>query len=1219
LYGSVEVPYFGHAAAEVIFVGESPGREEENATPPRPFIGRAGKLLRKGLLRLGAPPGRFVFVNSARCLINKKRMSADEIKKTLTYCRFPLVSYFKRQKPKLLVILGEYALNQVLRLEKISKYRGKLVWSTEFNCWCLPTYHPAYILRSPHKEPIFLGDLKEALVFVNAGFKPNNDLDFESGEVQSIRPLLNLAKTEVVRAGADTETQGLDYMDPKNFLISWSVSWADSKGWQIFIHERCSAEEAEFFYDPQVGSLGFKIPVKRAKNFDQKMRQLREFCENPRILKIFHNANYDLHHITALFKRYGLAPPEYSGIAMDTQAAAHTLDPATYVRTSLETLQRDFDDKASLWKKESGIDKTLVIQANREALTTYACLSKDSVIRMADGSSTPIRRLVSNKSTKEVLSYNEQTKQFEAKKINGWFRIVTSHRISWFKVRTGITRNGRGGLLAARYTEDHRLLTAQGWKEVRELVPGDRLVTPFVSLSPEQRQIVLGGLLGDSGLESKRKSGFAALKMGHCKKQWSYLEWKTSFFKDMLRVGEIRNPRNSIINGYAAKTTAYKMTKTAYHPELGDLFAATYAAKGKRHLSTWVDELTPLGLAVWYMDDGTLVGRHTNSKSIRFYTLAFPISEVEHLIAMFSRKFGITAGFYLESRYKRPVLTVNTDECHRVLFGLLAPYIHPCLSYKLPYSYQGQFSLPSPSFFVPVPYQTEVKAVERAPVSESRRGYSFVQYCIGVEDNHNFCTQNEIAKNCGDSVFTRKVGLILKEKLSQDTRLAHYFRRLVMPVEIHSLRTLEENGVYVDREALRTTRAEILETLKRAEADAISRVPARIRESHATALSLSRGDLIRDTLFSTSGFDLTPPEETASGRFSVNKEARAKLKAMKGLPKEALEFLLAYEEWQEWNNFQSRNIPQMASFIRSDGRMHSNFAMCVAVTGRISSSSPNLLNLPKRSARGKLIKRLIVPERPGWSILEIDLSQAELRWLAQLSGDRELVKVYQNGDDIHLRTAKAMVAASKKTWEELSKDEQERQRTFAKPSNFGLIYGAGPKGFSDYALTAFGVKFSIEKAKRIRKVFFDTYPGIADYHERLVKQCKKMRFVLYSPLGRKWTISLLGSEDLGDYGEGERRVKNYPIQSASSDTVLLCLANMLKDKALDPTECIPILFVHDSLLLEVKDEKVEYYAALVKSYLENPPLKQFGIDLIVPFVADCAAGPNAASTIKINI
>ena len=192
-----EVPYSGNTSADVIWFGESPGVTEEKER--KPFVGDAGVLSKRVCRKAGLPWKSLFIMNSARCRIDKSNMTDREIGAVLECCRKKVVRAIRAVRPKCIVACGDFALRQLTRQKGITKARGKWIWSDEFNCWIMPTFHPAYILRNKGLLPVLRQDVKAVVAFIKNGYAPADmeDENVRYEEVQSIRKILAVSYTHL--------------------------------------------------------------------------------------------------------------------------------------------------------------------------------------------------------------------------------------------------------------------------------------------------------------------------------------------------------------------------------------------------------------------------------------------------------------------------------------------------------------------------------------------------------------------------------------------------------------------------------------------------------------------------------------------------------------------------------------------------------------------------------------------------------------------------------------------------------------------------------------------------------------------------------------------------------------------------------------------------------------------------------------------------------------
>lgn len=835
LKGHVEVPFYGSGKSGIMLVGESPGRDEvklqRQTGKGRPFVGDAGKMLVKAALEANFDLSEVRICNSAKCMIDKKEHSPKEQRDILSACRAKLIKNIEHFKPKLIILLGDFALRQVTKAGGITKKRGQLIHSKEFNTLCLPTFHPAYILRNRDMLPYLVEDLTFARKLYEKDFKEEN-LDHKTIKTriifnfQTILNHLDIAEKPIA-IGLDTETQGLDYINPSTYVISFSFADKEESAFQVFLYDYEKVSQK----------------VERSYEYINKLKQLRALVDHPMARVYMQNGNYDKHHLLAEFRRAKLRPPQFKSYVLDLQAGAHLLNENRFKQASLEQLRSSFLHEQSNWKKKfyAAADPTNMIAADRKALAFYA-------------------------------------------------------------------------------------------------------------------------------------------------------------------------------------------------------------------------------------------GEDANS--------------------------------------------------------------------------------------------------------------------------------------------TLRIGKVIVEEIKKDKKLIRYLKRLSMPVISQALFMLEENGVYFDGKAKEEVRTNVTKKVKEKYNAAFKLIPQKVIEAHKEkGLAFTRRDFISDVLFSSDGFSLEPPTITPSGRGSTAAGDRIQMIEDRKVPAKAREFLTIYDEWSEWSGILSKGINGLEKHIRSDGRIHANFTTVIPVTGRCSASSPNLMAMPKRSKAAKETGRLIAAEDDTRVLVECDLSQAELRYMAHESGDKELIRVYRNGEDVHTNTAKAL---SSKPWDKMSEQERKDARQAAKPSNFGLLYLMSAPGFVSYCLRGYGLKKSLRWAENYIEDWFNLYYGVRQYHNdmiELVKQDKQVR----SLFGRIRRLPDIDSNQYGIRNEAMRQAVNFPIQGPASDHALFSLAYMIQQKLIDNKDCKPVLFIHDSICFSVKKDKLYYYANIIKDTMENVPLdKYFGIHLRVPIIADIVVGPNRAEVVTLE-
>src|SRR6185312_4708250 len=293
-------------------------------------------------------------------------------------------------------------------------------------------------------------------------------------------------------------------------------------------------------------------------------------------------------------------------------------------------------------------------------------------------------------------------------------------------------------------------------------------------------------------------------------------------------------------------------------------------------------------------------------------------------------------------------------------------------------------------------------------------------------------------------------------------------------------------------------------------------------------------------------------------------------------------------DWRIYTKLRSTYVEALPTLIASDGRLHTTFHQAVASTGRLSSSDPNLQNIPIRTELGRRIRRAFVAGSPDTTLLAADYSQIELRILAHVSGDEHLKDAFARGADIHRETAARVLH---KAPEDITKDE----RSMAKMVNFGLAYG-----MSDFGLAS-RANIPRKEAQEFINSYFAAYSGISYYMMAIKEQAKAQGWV-ETLLGRKRQIPELRASNPALRGAGERMAINMPIQGTAADIQKIAMIRVDERVRTAGLHARLLLSVHDELLLETPRDEVESLAALVRETMEG------ALPLTVPLVVDIKVG-----------
>jgi recombination protein RecA len=385
----------------------------------------------------------------------------------------------------------------------------------------------------------------------------------------------------------------------------------------------------------------------------------------------------------------------------------------------------------------SGTTAIFINQLREKIGVMFGCLSYGTRVTLADGTQEKIGKIVNQKLPVEVLSYDPDLGEIVPKKVVNWFDNGPADEF----LQITVARPGGNGRAQMGLTANHLVHTPGGWREAGELVAGDRvLLSQPYRLGEQQRQVVLGGLMGDANLSPSRIPGSLGtrFRMGHGAKQIEYLDWKASLFGN---IGQSRRI-NAKGAGFVDLTPL---------PELAELRESVYFGDGHKHLSwDYLKALTPLALAIWYCDDGSFQSRskglqeRTREGSGRSEICVQTLSpgSRERLVEHLADSFDLHPTLTLRGARRMPVLSFAKDETAK-LHELIAPYVHPSMEYKLLERFRGRFAT-APKFVQPTLLPTP------APVLDVRvkpRTRSMHRFDIEVEGTHNYLADGVVVHN----------------------------------------------------------------------------------------------------------------------------------------------------------------------------------------------------------------------------------------------------------------------------------------------------------------------------------------------------------------------------------------------------------------------------------------------------------------------------------------
>ena len=425
---------------------------------------------------------------------------------------------------------------------------------------------------------------------------------------------------------------------------------------------------------------------------------------------------------------------------------------------------------------------------------------------------------------------------------------------------------------------------------------------------------------------------------------------------------------------------------------------------------------------------------------------------------------------------------------------------------------------------------------------------------------------------CEDADITYQLYHKLKPELEEQGNIK-LFKEIEMPLLL-VLTDMEQTGVLIDLKALAKTGDDYRQRLEAIEKE--------VQELSETEFNLNSPKQVGEILFDKLKLS-DKPKKTKTGQYVTGEEVLEKLRTKHPIVGKILDY-------RGLKKLLSTYIEALPELINpTTGRIHTSFNQAVASTGRLSSSNPNLQNIPIRNADGREIRKVFIPFA-GERFFSADYSQVELRIMAHLSQDENLIKAFNDGEDIHSETAAKLYHLE-------LKDVDSEQRRRAKTANFGIIYGISPFGLSER------LQIPRKEAKELIDRYFETYPGVKKYIERSIEQAKEKGYV-ETVLGRKRMLPDINSRNGIVRGYAERNAINAPIQGTAADIIKLSMIAIFRRFKEENIQSKMILQVHDELNFSVKSGEEWLVESIVKEEMEN------AYKMSVPLLAECGWGMN---------
>lgn len=423
-----------------------------------------------------------------------------------------------------------------------------------------------------------------------------------------------------------------------------------------------------------------------------------------------------------------------------------------------------------------------------------------------------------------------------------------------------------------------------------------------------------------------------------------------------------------------------------------------------------------------------------------------------------------------------------------------------------------------------------------------------------------------------DADITLKLKNVLEPKL-KEAGLEDLFHNIEMPL-IYVLAEMEMNGVRIDTESLKETSNVLTQRMEELE--------KRIHELAGEDFNIASPKQVGEILFGKLKI-VEKPKKTKTGQYVTSEEV---LQTLRG-KHEIVADILEHRGLKKLLGTYINTLPELIN--KRTGHIHTSFNQAVTATGRLSSSDPNLQNIPVRGEDGKEIRKAFIPEE-GCKFFSADYSQIELRVMAHLSGDENMIEAFRSEQDIHAATAAKIY---KKDIEAVDRDE----RTKAKRANFGIIYG----------ITVFGLaerlEISRDEARQLIEGYFETFPKVKEYMEKAKENARQKGYV-ETIFGRRRYLPDINSANATVRGFAERNAINAPIQGTAADIIKVAMVRVYNRMKTENVKSKLILQVHDELNFSVAPGEEETMQRIVLEEMNNV------LELKVPLLADCGWGAN---------
>lgn len=426
---------------------------------------------------------------------------------------------------------------------------------------------------------------------------------------------------------------------------------------------------------------------------------------------------------------------------------------------------------------------------------------------------------------------------------------------------------------------------------------------------------------------------------------------------------------------------------------------------------------------------------------------------------------------------------------------------------------------------------------------------------------------------CEDADITFQLKQIFEPEVQKE-HLKELFYNMEMPL-VEVLKSMEQEGITIDAEGLKVYSEELGKTL--------DELDIAIKKEAGMDFNIDSPKQLGEVLFDHLQI-ISKAKKTKTGQYATGEDVLQKLKHAHPI----IELILDYRQLRKLKNTYVDPLPTMMDPV--DGRIHTNYMQAVAATGRLSSNNPNLQNIPIRSEKGREIRRAFISRGKDFKLMAADYSQIELRIIAALSEDKNMIEAFRSGQDIHAATASKVFNVP---LEEVTRD----QRSSAKAVNFGIIYGQSAFGLAQ------NLNISRTEAKQIIDSYFEQYPTIKGYMDGAIASAREKGYV-ETIMQRRRYLADINSANAVVRGFAERNAVNAPIQGSAADVIKLAMIRVHNAMVKANVKSKLLLQVHDELVFDVHESELDQMKALVQQEMEA------AVQLAVPMEVEIEVADN---------